>query len=73
MDRPLFEIVRDELDLYGSLWPGKLARIFEVIADQVEHRGAIQYDLDPGETADWLRMEADYARCEGVELPDNLG
>lgn len=73
MDRSLFEIVRDELDLYGSLWPGKLARIFEVIADQVEHRGAIQYDLDPGETADWLRMEADYARCEGVELPDNYG
>lgn len=73
MDRPLFEIVRDELYLYGSLRPGELARIFEVIADQVEHRGVIQYDLDPGETADWLRMEADYARCEGVELPDNLG
>ena len=29
------------------------------IADEVEARGAAGADLDPGETADWLRDEAD--------------
>lgn len=28
------------------------------IADEVEARGAVGSDLDPGETADWLRDEA---------------
>jgi hypothetical protein len=28
------------------------------IADEVEARGAAGSDLDPGETADWLRGEA---------------
>ena len=28
------------------------------IADEVEARGAAGADLDPGETADWLRDEA---------------
>jgi hypothetical protein len=28
------------------------------IADQIEYRGYKKLDLDPGETADWLRQEA---------------
>jgi hypothetical protein len=35
------------------------------IADAVERRGALGLDLDPGETADWLRAEAE--RAEKVE------
>lgn len=40
----------------------QLAIILEFLADRVEYRGSIQYDLDPGETADWLRAEAKVAR-----------
>ena len=31
------------------------------IADEVERRGTIDYDRDPGETSDWLRAEANEA------------
>jgi len=58
VDDPLYIKIQSELDLYGSIWPPKLAQMFELIADIVEHRGSIDYDLDPGETADWLRNEA---------------
>jgi hypothetical protein len=33
-----------------------------LIADEVERRGVIDYDRDPGETSDWLRAEAEKAR-----------
>jgi hypothetical protein len=55
---PLYKRIQSELDLYGSIWPPKLAQMFELIADIVEYRGSIDYDRDPGETADWLRQEA---------------
>jgi hypothetical protein len=32
--------------------------VIREIADAVEQRGAKGEDLDPGETADWLRQEA---------------
>ena len=54
----LYKRIQSELDLYGANWPLKLAQMFELIADIVEHRGSIDYDRDPGETADWLRNEA---------------
>ena len=61
-DGPLYLRIQSELDLYGSLWPPKLAQMFELIADIAEHRGSIDYDRDPGETADWLRNEAKKVR-----------
>lgn len=33
------------------------------LADIIERRGAKKLDLDPGETADWLRAEADRAEA----------
>ena len=50
--------VRDELNLYGSLWPQQFAKILATIANHVEQRGARGLDLDPGETSDWLRDQA---------------
>lgn len=58
IDDPLYKKIQLELDLYGSIWPPKLAQMFELIADIAEYRGSIDYDRDPGETADWLRNEA---------------
>lgn len=31
-----------------------------MLADEIEHRGEKGLDLDPGETADWLRREVDH-------------
>lgn len=59
---PLYKKIQSELDLYGSIWPPKLAQMFELIADIAEYRGSIDYDRDPGETADWLRNEAKKVR-----------
>jgi hypothetical protein len=36
--------------------------LLELIADKVEKRGDKGWDLDPGETAEWLREEARLAR-----------
>ena len=41
--------------------PEQLAILLNYIADEVEHRGSIDYDRDPGETAEWLRAEASKA------------
>lgn len=59
---PLYQIIRNELDLYGGVWPQKLANMFDLIADQVEERGDKNLELDPGEVAEWLRGEAELAR-----------
>ena len=40
-----------------DLGPTEIAAILKLIADEVERRGDIGHDLDPGETADWLRAE----------------
>ena len=41
--------------------PEQLAILLNYIADEVERRGDIDYDRDPGETAEWLRAEASQA------------
>jgi hypothetical protein len=43
---------------WGSATPagkGLLAETIRRLADETEYRGDVKYDLDPGETADWLR------------------
>lgn len=40
------------------------------IAAEVERRGDLGLDLDPGETADWLRAEADRAEADRAEGAD---
>lgn len=45
--------------------PKQLATMLECIASEVERRGDIDYDRDPGETAEWLCAEA--ARAERGE------
>lgn len=42
--------------------PKQLAILLEELAAKVEARGDQGLDLDPGETADWLRQEAAVAR-----------
>jgi hypothetical protein len=41
------------------LQPKTIYTLLEMIADEVERRGDKDLDRDPGETADWLRWEAD--------------
>ena len=65
LEKPLYRTIQAELDLYGSFWPGKIATLLELLAEFVEHRGLIEYDRDPGETADWLLTEAKTAKEEG--------
>ena len=48
-----------------TIHPQEIAALLEVLADLVERRGEQQLDLDPGETADWLRREA--ARAQAGE------
>ena len=45
--------------------PLQLAVLLKLLADRIEQRGDQGHDLDPGETADWLRAEA--AIAEQVE------
>ena len=45
-----------------DIGPSEIAGILTLIADEVERRGDIDYDRDPGETSDWLRAEARQAR-----------
>ena len=44
-----------------DLGPAEIANILNLIADEVEHRGEIDHDRDPSETADWLKREAQKA------------
>jgi hypothetical protein len=50
-----------------DLGPTEIAAILKLIADEVERRGDIDYDRDPGETADWLRAEAQQALQEAEQ------
>jgi len=50
-------------DKFGPvLQPKTIYTLLKMIADEVERRGEIHLDIDPGETADWLRWEADIAK-----------
>jgi len=59
---PLYVKIKLMMELCGSDVITELPAILDLIADEVEKRGEIEYDLDPGETADWLRAEAEKAR-----------
>ena len=66
---PLWEVMRDAYELLPLPVDANLERIYRnsfaaeirAIAEEVERRGALGLDRDPGETADWLRAEADRA------------
>jgi hypothetical protein len=62
MNRVMYKVIQSELDLYGSLWPSKISEIFMILAEEIERRGSRGDDLDPVETADWLREQAFFAR-----------
>jgi hypothetical protein len=67
-DRPLWAVMRDAfydatVEL-GYPEPGYAAEL-RAIAAVVERRGMEGLDLDPDETADWLRAEA--AKAEGKQ------
>ena len=59
---PLHIRLKLVIEVCGSDVITELPAILDLIADEVEKRGEIEYDLDPGETADWLRAEAEKAR-----------
>ena len=65
--KPLWEVMDDAFHAATQGVPINLeARIgaaaqLRAIADEVERRGRKRLDLDPGETADWLRAAADEA------------
>ena len=44
------------------LQPKTIYTLLEMIADEVERRGDKDLDRDPGETAEWLRVEAVIAK-----------
>lgn len=46
---------------------GDVSAVLRVVASFVEKRGEQGLDLDPGETADWLRSEADLAEAGNAE------
>lgn len=62
--KPLFEVVRSNSDLYGSLWPQKLAKIFRDIADEIETSGEDEfgvYQTTGDDVRQWLYKEAQKA------------
>lgn len=58
LEKPLYKTIQKELGLYESRWPRAIAKILNILADEIETRGTRGVDLDPGETSDWLRYEA---------------
>lgn len=62
VNNPLATQIIEELDLYGSYWPPKVANMIDVIADAIEIRADKQLELDPIEVVEWLRDEAVQAR-----------
>lgn len=45
-------------DAHLQQWEEEARAVIHLIADEVENRGYKGLDLDPGETTDWLRREA---------------
>ncbi len=68
MSRPLWEWMRDSRQILDRVFKDapineQLAVEIRALADIIEQRGAQGLDHNPGETADWLRAEAE--RAEG--------
>jgi hypothetical protein len=53
-----------DADAPVDLWYDDARAVLLLIADEVERRGDKGLDLDPGETADWLRSEANQTSKE---------
>lgn len=49
----------------------QISTLLTLIADEVERRGTIDYDRDPGETSDWLRAEANESLKFQIAMTDN--
>lgn len=62
VNNPLATQIIEELGLYGSYWPPKVANMIDVIADAIEIRADKKLELDPIEVVEWLRDEAVQAR-----------
>jgi hypothetical protein len=56
---PASSLIERVQRILGHSYPYDARAAIRVIADEVERRGDKGLDLDPGETADWLRREAD--------------
>lgn len=57
---PLWLQLRNHPSLFClHITPSQAQVLLTELANRVEHRGAQGLDLDPGETADWLRQEAE--------------
>ncbi len=55
-------VIQIQNKFWPVLQPKTIYTLLEMIADEVERRGDKNLDIDPGETADWLRVEADIAK-----------
>ena len=58
MSSPIWRTLESATACPFTIHPQEMAALLEVLADLIERRGEQQLDLDPGETADWLRAEA---------------
>jgi DNA primase len=68
MADPLWLQLRNHPNLFClHIHPAQAQVLLQEIADRIEQRGDKQLDLDPGETADWLRAEAAIAEQHAKE------
>jgi hypothetical protein len=68
-DYPLWSLAMHAGDSTPGTRRDAFAAELRVIADAIERRGDKGLDLDPGETADWLRAEADRAESTTSNTP----
>lgn len=65
---PLWLQLRNHPSLFClHMTPSQARVLLQELADRIEHRGDKQLDLDPGETAEWLRNEAALAQVAADE------
>ena len=65
---PLWLQLRNHPRLFClQMHPSQLSVLLNELANLVEKRGDLKWDLDPGETADWLRNEAHIAASDAEE------
>jgi hypothetical protein len=68
MADPLWLQLRNHPSLFClHIHPSQAQVLLEELAERIEQRGDKQLDLDPGETADWLRAEAAIAEQHAAE------
>lgn len=68
MTDPLWLQLRNHPSLFClHMTPSQAQVLLQELADRIERRGDKQLDLDPGETADWLRAEAAIAEQYAAE------